>query len=184
MPAGEPSRLDRILTFFLTRVMVVTKFFGTDGIRAHAGEFPLNSPSIVAIGRAIGEKLRGKILVGQDTRLSSPWIHGLLTSGIRTSSAEIEDAGVIPTPAIALLAKEYGYSGGVMISASHNPYADNGIKVFSSDGTKLSDADEVVGSQSHRLAGTIPECASGSFSGGPVAGWKTYCPRLCKWGDE
>jgi phosphoglucosamine mutase len=124
--------------------MVVTKLFGTDGIRAHAGEFPLNSPSIVAIGHAIGEKLRGKILVGQDTRLSSPWIYGLLASGIRESGAEIEDAGVIPTPAIALLVKQHEYSGGVMISASHNPYADNGIKVFCSDGTKLSDADEIA----------------------------------------
>jgi phosphoglucosamine mutase len=120
------------------------KLFGTDGIRAAAGNYPLNSATVVAIGQAIGETLGGRILVGQDTRISSPWIFELLSRGIQQTSAGIEDAGVIPTPAIALLTKEYAYSGGVMISASHNPYGDNGIKVFASDGRKLSDADEAA----------------------------------------
>src|SRR5438552_13701350 len=119
-----------------------TKLFGTDGIRACAGEFPLNAQTIVAIGRAIGEKLGGKILVGQDTRMSSPWIFDLVQQGISLTPATVTNAGVIPTPAIALLTKSSGYSGGVMISASHNPYEDNGIKVFAADGTKLNDADE------------------------------------------
>src|SRR5262245_38203471 len=119
-----------------------TKLFGTDGIRAKAGEFPLNAQTVVAIGQAIGEKLEGNILVGQDTRISSPWIFDLLCRGTRQTRATIQDAGVIPTPAIALLTKDLGYSGGVMISASHNPYEDNGIKVFGSDGRKLSDRDE------------------------------------------
>ena len=121
---------------------MTTKLFGTDGIRARAGEFPLNSNAVVAIGTAVGEKLGGRILVGQDTRMSSPWILGLLKQGVSVTSATIQDAGVIPTPAIALLTKENGYSGGVMISASHNPYEDNGIKVFAPDGTKLNNADE------------------------------------------
>lgn len=116
--------------------------FGTDGIRARAGEFPLNSHAVVAIGRAIGEKLGGPILVGQDTRLSSPWIYDLLERAISATRATIENAGVIPTPAIALLTQQQDYSGGVMISASHNPYEDNGIKVFARDGKKLKDADE------------------------------------------
>ncbi len=120
-----------------------SRLFGTDGIRAHAGEFPLNASAVAAIGQAIGEKLGGRILVGQDTRLSSPWIHSLLEQGIARTSASIEDAGVIPTPAIALLAKTNGFSGGVMISASHNPYEDNGIKIFSPDGRKLSDDAEI-----------------------------------------
>jgi phosphoglucosamine mutase len=120
-----------------------TKLFGTDGIRALAGEFPLNRATVAAIGRAIGERLGGKILLGQDTRVSSPWISGIISEGIRQTSASIENAGVIPTPAIALLVKNFGYAGGIMISASHNPYEDNGIKVFSSDGTKLNDADEI-----------------------------------------
>ncbi|HYR87034.1 MAG TPA: phosphoglucosamine mutase [Terriglobia bacterium] len=119
-----------------------TELFGTDGIRSRAGEFPLNSHAVAAIGQAIGEKLNGKILVGQDTRMSSPWIFEALKQGIARTSGIIQDAGVIPTPAIALLTKWLGYSGGVVISASHNAYEDNGIKVFASDGTKLSDGDE------------------------------------------
>jgi phosphoglucosamine mutase len=120
----------------------MTKLFGTDGIRCRAGEFPLNSRAVVAIGRAVGEKLGGKVLVGQDTRVSSPWIFDLLAKGISKTTATIQNAGVIPTPAVALLTKWLGYSGGIMISASHNPYEDNGIKVFASDGTKLNDGDE------------------------------------------
>jgi phosphoglucosamine mutase len=122
--------------------MSSTKLFGTDGIRARAGEYPLNSRAIVAIGRAIGERLGGNVLVGQDTRISSPWIFNLLEQGMSSTKASITNAGVIPTPAIALLTKSSGYSGGVMISASHNPYEDNGIKVFAADGTKLNDSDE------------------------------------------
>jgi phosphoglucosamine mutase len=119
-----------------------TKLFGTDGIRARAGEFPLNAQAVSAIGRAIGEKLGGKVLVGQDTRVSSPWIFEHLQRGLERTTAIVQNAGVIPTPAIALLTKWLGYSGGIMVSASHNPYQDNGIKVFGPDGTKLTDADE------------------------------------------
>jgi phosphoglucosamine mutase len=119
-----------------------TKLFGTDGIRACAGEFPLNGETIVAIGRALGEKLGGKVLIGQDTRMSSPWIFEHLHRGFSRTPATLQNAGVIPTPAVALLTKWLGYSGGVMISASHNPYQDNGIKVFGRDGTKLTDTDE------------------------------------------
>src|SRR6185436_6207510 len=119
-----------------------SKLFGTDGIRACAGECPLNGESIVAIGRAIGEKLGGKVLIGQDTRMSSPWIFEHLQKGFARTSATLQNAGVIPTPAVALLTKWLGYSGGVMVSASHNPYHDNGIKVFGPDGTKLTDSDE------------------------------------------
>src|SRR5262245_19943375 len=83
-------------------------------------------------------------LIGQDTRVSSPWIFDRLKIGIGRTTAQIEDAGVIPTPAIALLTKHNDFAGGIMISASHNPYEDNGIKVFSNDGRKLSDADELT----------------------------------------
>jgi phosphoglucosamine mutase len=121
-----------------------TKLFGTDGIRASAGEFPLNGDTIVSIGRAIGEKLGGKVLIGQDTRVSSPWILEYLQQGFSRTPATLQNAGVIPTPAVALLTKWHRYSGGVMISASHNPYQDNGIKVFGPDGRKLTDADEAV----------------------------------------
>jgi phosphoglucosamine mutase len=120
------------------------RLFGTDGIRARAGEFPLTAAAVPAIGQAIGEKLGGRILIGQDTRVSSPWIFDRLKAGIARTAAQIDDAGVIPTPAIALLTKHNDFAGGIMISASHNPYEDNGIKVFSSDGRKLSDADEIA----------------------------------------
>jgi phosphoglucosamine mutase len=134
------------------------KLFGTDGIRARAGQFPLNEPSIVAIGRAIGERLAGKILVGQDTRVSSPWIFKLLKEGFKLSGkATIENAGIIPTPAVALLTRTHDFAGGVMISASHNPFEDNGIKVFSSDGTKLSDATEMEVEE--RIHAFMPEYA-------------------------
>src|SRR5262245_12806128 len=120
------------------------RLFGTDGIRARAGEFPLTATSVAAIGQAIGEKLGGTILIGQDTRISSPWIFGQLRKGIGKTSSRFEDAGVIPTPAIALLTKQNNFAGGIMISASHNPFDDNGIKVFSSNGRKLSDEDELA----------------------------------------
>jgi len=144
-----------------------TKLFGTDGIRTCAGEFPLNATTITAIGRAIGQKLGGKVLIGQDTRMSSPWIFDLLQKGFARTPATLQNAGVIPTPAVALLTKWLGYSGGVMISASHNSYQDNGIKVFGPDGTKLTDADEAqietlvfefLGSEAeHKGTDKIPE---------------------------
>ena len=120
-----------------------SKLFGTDGIRSRAGDFPLNACAVRAIGQAIGEKLGGRLLVGYDTRVSSPWILGLLKEGIHRTAAEFDHAGIIPTPAIALLVKSDSYAGGIMISASHNPFEDNGIKVFSADGTKLSDGAEL-----------------------------------------
>jgi len=135
----------------------MNRLFGTDGIRARAGEFPLNAAALVAAGQAIGERLSGTILVGQDTRLSSPWISDWLHEGIGKTSAQVENAGVIPTPAIALLTKHHHFTGGVMISASHNPYDDNGIKVFAGDGRKLSDADEIAVEQRiAELLGTNP----------------------------
>ncbi|HEX4999679.1 MAG TPA: phosphoglucosamine mutase [Terriglobia bacterium] len=116
--------------------------FGTDGVRGRAGVFPLNAATVSAIGQAVGERLGGRILVGQDTRMSSPAIYEWLRNGVQRSHASMESAGVIPTPAVALLAREHGFAGGVMISASHNPYEDNGLKVFGPSGAKLDDAAE------------------------------------------
>lgn len=154
------------------------KLFGTDGIRAYAGEFPLNAPAIIAIGRAVGEKLPGKILVGQDTRVSSPWIFDLLQRGFSQTPAAVQNAGVIPTPAIALLTKWLGYSGGLMISASHNPFADNGIKVFGPNGTKLKDADETEIEQrifqllaSEDVRGRVDTVPARSISASNSTGW-------------
>ncbi len=120
----------------------MNKLFGTDGIRARAGQFPLDAATLPAIGRAIGLELGRKIIVGQDPRASSPWILQQLRAGLDGTNASIVDTGVLPTPAIALLTQQSDAAGGVMISASHNSYSDNGIKVFGANGRKLADAEE------------------------------------------
>ncbi len=126
------------------------KLFGTDGIRAVAGEAPLDPRTIFAIGAALGRKLGAgrpsgatKVVLGMDTRESGPWIAATLVEGLRSAGAEIELAGVITTPAIAFLARKHGYAAGIVISASHNPWQDNGIKIFGGNGYKLPDATEI-----------------------------------------
>ena len=118
------------------------KLFGTDGIRARAGQFPLDAATLPAIGQALGLELGCKIIVGQDPRASSPWILERLKEGLEGTNASIVDAGVLPTPAIALLTQQTDAAGGVMISASHNSYQDNGIKIFGANGRKLADREE------------------------------------------
>lgn len=124
------------------------KLFGTDGIRAVAGEAPLDARTIHAVGVALARKLAGgrpavRVVLGMDTRESGPWITATLIEGLREGGAAVEFAGVITTPAIAFLAKKHGFSAGVVISASHNPWQDNGIKVFGGDGYKLPDEVEL-----------------------------------------
>ena len=124
------------------------KLFGTDGIRGIAGQPPLDPRTIHAIGVALAHSLKhesgaAKVLLGMDTRESSGWIAGTLTAGLMAGGATVESAGVITTPAIAFLAREHKFSAGVVISASHNPWEDNGIKLFGPDGYKLPDATEM-----------------------------------------
>jgi phosphoglucosamine mutase len=124
------------------------KLFGTDGIRAVAGEPPLDARTIHAVGVALARKLAAngsavRVVLGMDTRESGPWITSTLIDGLRQGGAAVEFAGVITTPAIAFLAKKHGFSAGVVISASHNPWQDNGIKVFGGDGYKLPDEVEL-----------------------------------------
>jgi phosphoglucosamine mutase len=125
------------------------KLFGTDGIRAVAGEYPLDPTIIYACGLALGHSLRKtaakpKVILGRDTRESGPWIAATLAAGLREAGARVESAGVITTPAIAFLARTHGFHAGVVLSASHNPWADNGIKIFGGDGFKLPDAVELA----------------------------------------
>jgi phosphoglucosamine mutase len=125
------------------------QLFGTDGIRGVAGEFPLTRQSTYLIGRALGHDLTrtvpgARALVGQDTRESSEWIADRVAAGMASIGVEVHSAGVITTPGVAYLARSRGFAAGVVISASHNPWMDNGIKVFSGDGFKLSDAREVA----------------------------------------
>ena len=120
------------------------KLFGTDGIRGVAGQFPLDPITIHAVGLALAHHLgqSPRVLIGQDTRESSEWIAAALTAGLTAGGATVESAGAIPTPAVAYLARAHSFSAGVVISASHNPWVDNGIKLFGPDGYKLPDATE------------------------------------------
>ncbi len=127
----------------------VRKLFGTDGIRAVAGEPPLDAATIYATGVALAHSLSAKqqnprVILGRDTRESSPWIAATLAAGLRDTGATVESAGIVPTPAVALLARKHGFSAGVVISASHNPWRDNGIKLFGADGFKLPDSVELA----------------------------------------
>lgn len=122
------------------------KLFGTDGIRGVAGEYPLDRKTVYAIGRAVGHHLPAgprRVIIGQDTRESSFWIAAVLAGGLAAAQVKVESAGVITTPGIAYLTHTQGCSAGIVISASHNPWQDNGIKLFGSDGYKLPDATEV-----------------------------------------
>jgi phosphoglucosamine mutase len=125
------------------------QLFGTDGIRGIAGEFPLTSESTYWIGRALGHDLVAsnptpKVVIGQDTRQSGAWITECVAGGLASCGVDVHNAGVITTPGVAYLARSRGYAAGVVISASHNPWTDNGIKVFSGDGYKLPDAHELA----------------------------------------
>jgi phosphoglucosamine mutase len=125
------------------------KLFGTDGIRGIAGEMPLDANTVYAVGLALGHSLPKtpggpKIILGRDTRESSPWIMATLAAGLRSTGAQVESAGILPTPAVAFLARVHGFQAGVVISASHNPWRDNGIKLFGADGFKLADAVELA----------------------------------------
>src|SRR5215813_7730825 len=122
------------------------KLFGTDGIRGVASEYPLDERTVYAVGRALGHHLPAgprRLVTGQDTRESSAWIADVLSSGLRDTGAQVESAGLITTPGIAYLTHTQNFSAGVVISASHNPWQDNGIKVFGSDGYKLPDEIEL-----------------------------------------
>ncbi|MBI2829062.1 MAG: phosphoglucosamine mutase [Acidobacteria bacterium] len=120
------------------------RLFGTDGIRGKAGQYPLDAPTIRRLGAALVRALRHgdegiRFLAGRDTRESGSWIERELAVGIQSQGAELTSAGVMPTPAIAYLTPPMGYTAGVVISASHNPFEDNGIKVFSGTGEKFTE---------------------------------------------
>ncbi|MGA1983672.1 MAG: phosphoglucosamine mutase [Acidobacteriaceae bacterium] len=127
------------------------KLFGTDGIRGVAGQPPLDPPTIHAVGLALAHHLTPessgqppRVLIGQDTRESSDWIAATLTAGLTSAGATVESAGVITTPAVAFLARAHSFAAGIVISASHNPWQDNGIKLFGPDGYKLPDSTELA----------------------------------------
>jgi phosphoglucosamine mutase len=144
------------------------QLFGTDGIRGIAGTAPLDTTTVYAVGLALAHQLRPgaiipRVILGRDTRESSPWIGAMLTAGLVAGGAEVESAGIVPTPAIAYLTRAHGFHAGVVISASHNPWEDNGIKLFGADGQKLPDQDELAIEEvifRHALSTAAPDIAT------------------------
>ncbi len=126
----------------------MSRLFGTDGMRGRAGDFPLDHETVARLGGALVRALGSdrphsdplRFIVGRDTRESGDWIARELARGVRSQGAELASAGVFPTPAVAYVTRALGYDAGLVISASHNPYDDNGIKVFSGRGEKFSEA--------------------------------------------
>src|SRR5687768_4459433 len=125
------------------------KHFGTDGVRGTVGASPMTPDFVLRLGYAAGKVLSGKgghpaVLIGKDTRISGYMIESALEAGFSAAGVDVHMGGPIPTPAVAYLTRALRLSAGVVISASHNPYADNGIKFFSGDGFKLPDAVEAA----------------------------------------
>jgi phosphoglucosamine mutase len=147
------------------------KLFGTDGVRGKAGEWPLDAPTVTRLGAALVRSLPhhvgpggARLLVGRDTRESGTWIEAALTRGVRAEGARLTSAGVMPTPAVAYLTGALEFDAGLVISASHNPYEDNGIKVFSGEGEKF---DEDLEAHVERVMAD-PAWSVGPATGPPV----------------
>jgi phosphoglucosamine mutase len=124
------------------------KLFGTDGIRGRAGEFPLDQKTVRIIGHSLAKRLaermgrQPRFIVGRDTRESGPWIEAAIGGGAQAGGSTVESAGIITTPGVAFVTQFFEFDAGVVISASHNPFEDNGIKVFLPDGKKLDEKTE------------------------------------------
>ena len=134
--------------FVFEEIMAMGKLFGTDGIRGTANQYPITAETALAVGRATAYVLKrnhqglNRILVGKDTRLSGYMLENALTSGICSMGVNVMLTGPLPTPGIAFLTRTMRCVAGIVISASHNPFEDNGIKIFSSYGFKLNDSIE------------------------------------------
>ncbi|GGM00403.1 phosphoglucosamine mutase [Deinococcus aerophilus] len=144
----------------LTGDMSDRTYFGTDGVRAVAGEFPLTPAWVMTLGAAAGEVLmrrsqtgRVSVVIGKDTRQSGDMLEAALAAGLTGRGVDVIHVGVLPTPGVSYLTRHLSADAGVVISASHNPYEDNGIKFFGADGQKLSDATE------HEIEAAIDEVA-------------------------
>ena len=125
------------------------KFFGTDGIRGRTNAGVMTAATAMKVGQAAGTYFqrgdhRHRVVIGKDTRLSGYMLENAMTAGFTSVGMDVVLLGPMPTPAVALLAREMRADVGVMISASHNPFEDNGIKLFGPDGFKLSDEDELA----------------------------------------
>ena len=172
---------------------MVKQLFGTDGIRGIPGEYPLDDATIERVGFALGEHLvsrkktqgaRPRVLIGRDTRESGPHIAEQIARGLAASGAEAVSAGVLTTPGVAWLVSREGFDAGVVISASHNPYHDNGVKLISSLGMKFPDAEEaaiegLIFSENGAAAGKTSH-ATGKMSAAGANGNEQAARRLSR----
>ena len=144
--------------------------FGTDGVRGTANQYPMTAEIALKLGMAAGTYFtqgahRHRVVIAKDTRLSGYMIEPALTSGFIAAGMDVVLVGPLPTPAVAMLVKSMRADLGVMISASHNPYHDNGIKLFGPDGYKLSDAVEGI---IEGMVGGIPSPVGGGVGRGLI----------------
>src|SRR5512145_2900185 len=145
-PECGPSSVE---PFGIKSPLMGRKFFGTDGIRGRTNEAPMTADVAMRVGQAAGTYfLRGvhrhRVVIGKDTRLSGYMMESAMVAGFTSVGMDVILLGPMPTPAVAMLTRDLRADLGVMISASHNPFADNGIKLFGPDGYKLSDEDEAA----------------------------------------
>ena len=126
------------------------RYFGTDGVRGRVGKAPITPDFVLHLGQAAGRVLRRQVssghatvLIGKDTRVSGYMLEAALQAGFSSAGVDVVLCGPIPTPAVAYLTQALRLDAGVVISASHNPYDDNGIKFFSAEGTKFPDSVEL-----------------------------------------
>lgn len=124
------------------------KLFGTDGVRGIANRYPMTAEMMLKVGKATAYLFKGdseqpRVIIGKDTRVSCDMIESAIASGVCSMGVNVSLAGVIPTPAISYLTRSMKFDAGIMISASHNPFQDNGVKIFASDGFKLPDKKEL-----------------------------------------
>ena len=126
------------------------KYFGTDGIRGRVGEGPISADFVLRLGNAYGHALPRRdwrnpvVIIGKDTRISNYMFEAALEAGLVAAGVDVQLMGPMPTPAVAHLTRSLRADGGIVISASHNPHHDNGIKFFSAEGEKLDDATELA----------------------------------------
>jgi phosphoglucosamine mutase len=159
------------------------RLFGTDGVRGVAGTWPLDPPTVARLGAAIVRAAPlgrpARIVVGRDTRESGAWIERELARGASAEGARVTSAGVVPTPAVAYLAGEFDFDLGVVLSASHNPYEDNGIKVFSGRGEKFGEEQERLVEAVMGEAWTVPDTPGAAESdSGLIAAYLDKVQRL------
>lgn len=156
------------------------RYFGTDGVRGRFGEEPITPGFATGLGRALVAVLGGRpvVAIGRDTRASGPVLEEALTRGITEAGGEVVLLGVIPTPGVAAFVVEHGLAAGAVISASHNPATDNGIKFFSGDGFKLCDEDESrIEAMREEVAAPVAEQGRNSLAADAVGRYVAHALR-------